>query len=177
MTMMKNVGNSNTQSRPKKNLIFTLGDERFGIPLSQVKEVIGQATMTPVPDVPRFFCGLINLRGRIISILELKTKLNLDSGSRASKRPCIIISEIEGLILGFRVDDVVEVIAISEEQVERNPTLIGSVEKQKYLNGVAKLGEGRLTLLLDLNRVLEVQELLQIQKLVESSSESLAASA
>lgn len=177
MTMMQNSAKLNNQSRAKKNLIFTLGEERFGIPLSQVKEVIGQATMTPVPDVPKFFCGLINLRGRIISILELKTKLNLDSSARASKRPCIIISEIEGLILGFRVDDVVEVVAISDEQVERHPTLIGSVEKQKYLNGVAKLGEGRLTLLLDLNRVLEVQELLQIQKLVEASLGADAVSA
>lgn len=141
-----------------KHLIFSLGIETFGIPLSQVKEVIGMTEITPIPNVPSFYKGIINLRGRIISVIDLKTKLSIPRRETDSKRPCILICEFGNIVLGSVVDDVNEVFGFEEAAIERSVDLQSAVSRE-YITGVAKNRNNGLTLLLDIAKVLNVAEL------------------
>ncbi len=145
-------------SRNKKFLVFNLGDDRFAIPLSQVKEVIGLTKITPLPDVPKYFKGLINLRGRIISTLDLRTKLGFANADAKVKKPCIVISEVSGALIGTIVDDVTEVIGIQDNDIERQLNITSTISRE-YITGVAKFENRPLTLLLDIAKVLNVGEL------------------
>lgn len=157
MSQMNDSGNSSKSTRSKKFLIFTLGEERFAIPLSQVKEVIGLPKITPVPDVPSYFRGLINLRGRIISALDLRDILSIPVNGGVSKKPCIIISELHGVVLGTIVDDVAEVLGIEESHIEHQLDIVSKVSRE-YITGVAKFENKPLTLLLDIGKVLNIEE-------------------
>jgi purine-binding chemotaxis protein CheW len=162
--------------RSKKFMIFTLSEERFAIPLSQVKEVIGLTTITPVPDVPAFFKGLINLRGRIISTLDLRMKLSLALPKVPSKRPCIIISELDGLILGAVVDDVVEVLGIESENIEKDLEISSSTSRG-YVTGVAKLPNTPLILMLDIAKVLNIDEYIQLKQQLKNQVSPITSAA
>lgn len=152
-----------TQTKKRKYLIFSLGEDQFAVPLSNIKEVIGLTELTPVPNMPAFFRGLLNLRGRVISVVDLKEKLSSMIKRENSNKPCIIISEVDGILLGAIVDDVVEVNGIDENQVQRDLDLASSISKS-YLLGAAKI-EGRpLTLLLDIGKVLDVEELKTVKE-------------
>lgn len=157
MAQSNETVNNSKASRSKKFLIFNLANERFAIPLFQVKEVVGLPKITPVPDMPSYFKGLINLRGRIISALELREILNISARDQDSKKPCIIISEIQGIVLGTIVDDVAEVIGIDEENIEHQLDIASKVSRD-YITGVAKFENKPLTLLLDIGKVLNIEE-------------------
>jgi purine-binding chemotaxis protein CheW len=144
--------------RAKKYLIFRLDEEQYAIPLSQVKEVIALCRITPVPQMPAFFKGLINLRGRVISTFDFREKLGLGRVRPASKRPCIIVTEISDFTLGAIVDDVCEVMGIDEARVERNLDIQSKVSRE-YVIGAARFESRPLILLLDIAKVLSVDEL------------------
>ncbi|MDD1783205.1 chemotaxis protein CheW [Enterovibrio sp. ZSDZ35] len=141
----------------QKNLIFSLDNEQYGIPLSSVKEVIGMVNVTPIPHVPLFFKGLLNLRGKIISVIDLRLKLGLKEKPYEAKKTSIIISDVNELTIGTIVDDVNEVVGFNEEQIEKNLDISNSI-KRDYIAGVAK-GPHNLVLLLDIHRVLDPDEL------------------
>ena len=144
-------------------MVFTLGDDRFATPLSQVKEVIALATITPLPDVPAYFKGLINLRGKIISTIDLRVKLGIRVKPTTTKKPSIIISEIDDVVIGAIVDDVIEVVGIDESQIERNLDISSKVSRE-YIAGVARSDTNPLTILLDIGKVLNVDELTSVRK-------------
>jgi purine-binding chemotaxis protein CheW len=155
----ENTPHQNSKTRhAKKNkfMIFSLGEHRFAISLSQVKEVIAMTDITRLPNVPGYFCGLINLRGQIISIIELAQKLEFN-GLAKSAKPCIIISEVSGMVLGFIVDDVLEVMGLEEEQVERNIDIQSKVSRD-HIAGVAKIDGRGLIIILDLVKTLGVED-------------------
>ncbi len=141
-----------------KHLIFSLGPESFGIPLSQVKEVIGMVEITPIPNVPPFFKGIINLRGHIISVIDLKTKLSIPRKEADSKKPCIVICKFNDIVIGSIVDDVTEVCGFEESAIERTIDIQSNVSRD-YVTGVAKIQGKGLTLLLEIGKVLNVNEL------------------
>ncbi|MGF1766773.1 chemotaxis protein CheW [Enterovibrio makurazakiensis] len=141
----------------QKNLVFSLEDEQYGIPLSSVKEVIGLVKVTPIPHVPPFFKGLINLRGRIISVIDLRLKLGLLEKEYEPKKTSIVISDVNDLTIGSIVDDVNEVVGFDEEQIERDLEISHSVRRD-YITGVAK-AKDNLVLLLDIHKVLDSEEL------------------
>lgn len=145
-----------------KYLIFTLGDEQFGIPLTQVKEINGLIEITSVPNVASYFKGVINLRGRIISVIDLKTKLGVTASRNANQKPCIIICEFGSIVLGGIVDDVCEVTGIDESLIERS---VDSklTNKHAYITGIAKHEQRGLVLLLDIAKVLDVQDYQMLQ--------------
>ncbi|WP_028022325.1 chemotaxis protein CheW [Enterovibrio calviensis] len=149
--------NTATKRVAQKNLVFSLADEQYGIPLSSVKEVIGLVKVTPIPHVPSFFKGLINLRGRIISVIDLRLKLGLEEKDYDPKRTSIVISDVNALMIGSIVDDVNEVVGFDEEQIERDLEISHSI-KRDYITGVAKAKEN-LVLLLDINKVLDPDDL------------------
>lgn len=146
-----------------KHLIFELDNMVFGIPLSQVKEIIGMANITAIPDAPGFFRGIINLRGQVISVIDLKTKLAVGKRDSSSKKPCIIICEFGDIMLGSIVDDVVEVHGFEECDIEHSVDIQSSVSRE-YITGVAKDKNRGLILLLDVGKVLNVQELETLRK-------------
>lgn len=152
----------------QKNLIFSLEQEQYGIPLSTVKEVIGLTSITPLPHMPSFFKGLINLRGKIISVIDLRLKLGLPSGEIEPKKTSIIITDVNELTIGTIVDDVQEVVGFSVEQVETELDIANS-EQREYVTGVAKSSENKLVLLLDIRKVLNAEELELIKRETEAS--------
>jgi purine-binding chemotaxis protein CheW len=160
---------SNKGARKNKHLIFSLGELKFGIPLSQVKEIIGMMNITQIPDAPPFFRGIINLRGRVISVVDLKAKLALEKKSTDSKKPCILICEWGKTVLGSVVDDIVEVQGYEEHEIEHSIDIQDCLSRE-YITGVAKQREQDMVLLLDLARVLKVEELGHIVERAEEKA-------
>ncbi len=150
-------------TKNKKFLTFSLADEKYGIPLSTVKEVIGMVDITPVPHVPNFFKGLINLRGKIISIIDLRIKLGLPKTDMVPKKTTIVITEIDDLTLGAIVDDVQEVVGFEKDQVENSIDVQSKVSRE-FVTGVAKTNTKKLILLLDIGKTLSVSDLALIKK-------------
>lgn len=146
----------------RKYLIFLLNDERYSIPLSKVKEVIRMPQISPLPQVPRFFKGLINLRGQIISVIDLRSKLAMPEGAYDPKRTSIIITEAQDLVIGAIVDDVTEVHGFEETNIEYNLDIPAHIRRD-YVSGVARAENGSLILILDVDRVVSPEELRQLQ--------------
>lgn len=98
--------------KKRKYLIFNLSGSVYGAPLSDVKEVIGLPKCVPVPNSPEYFIGLINLRGQVISAIDLKKKHSVPNPSASVKRPAVILTEISSIAVGCVVDSVQEVLSI-----------------------------------------------------------------
>ena len=108
----------------QKLLTFSLGKEEYGVSILKVKELIGMMDITPVPKTPEFIKGVINLRGKIIPVMDLRIKFSMDAQDY-DERTCIIVVEIvikgSQKLLGVVVDSVSEVVTISDEQIEPPP--------------------------------------------------------
>jgi purine-binding chemotaxis protein CheW len=142
-----------------KYLTFTLGQEEYGIGILKVREIIGILEITTVPRTPEHIKGVINLRGKVIPVISLRSKFGI-AEEEYTDRTCIIVVEILGsggsIPIGIIVDSVSEVLNISGEDIEPTPNL-GSALNTDYLLGLAKV-KGRVQILLDIDRVLASDE-------------------
>ncbi|MBF0313420.1 MAG: purine-binding chemotaxis protein CheW [Oligoflexia bacterium] len=154
--------------KKNKHLIFKLHEERFGIPLLLVKEVIALTSITAIPHVPEFFKGLINLRGKIISVIDMRSKFILPITVYDPRKTCIIISEVKDFTLGMVVDDVLEVAGFESHQIENNIN-IDSETGNQCIVGVAKTTDKKLTLLVDLEKALDIDVLKKLREKIDSS--------
>lgn len=136
-------------------VIFHLNKETFGIDIAKVWEIITPQTVTKVPHSSSFIEGIINLRGKVIPVIDLRKRFGLSSDEH-NRSERIVIIEIAGNTLGMTVDGVSEVLLINSEMIESPPSMISEVDAD-YLEGVAKLEE-RLIILLNLDKVLTQQE-------------------
>jgi purine-binding chemotaxis protein CheW len=138
-----------------KYLTFGLGQEEYGIGILKIKEIIGMMPINELPQTPPFIKGVINLRGKVIPITDLRMKFGLESMDYTD-RTCIIVVEMEkdsqSLIMGLVVDAVSEVANIKNEEIETTPHL-GVQEQIDFVQGMAKLDSG-VKILLDIDRVL-----------------------
>lgn len=134
---------------------FNIGQEEFGVDILKVQEINKMSQITKVPNAPPFVEGIINLRGKVIPIIDLRTRLGMDK-KEFDKNTRIIVVELDGRTIGFIVDAVSEVLRISKDITEQPPGLVAGVD-QKYITAVAKL-EDRLLILLDLDEVFSSQE-------------------
>ncbi len=134
---------------------FHVGDEEFGVEILKVQEIIRMMGITRVPRAPDFVEGVINLRGRVIPIIDLRKRFGMSSREH-DKHTRIIVVEINNVIVGFIVDSVSEVLRIPKDTVEEPPAIISGIESD-YFSGVGKL-EDRLLILLDLDRLLSKGE-------------------
>ena len=141
---------------------FALGREEYGVDIAQVQEINRMVTITRVPQAPPFMEGVINLRGRLIPIIDLRTRFGMQSSER-TKNTRIVVTEIGSKRLGMIVDSVSEVLRIPVEQIEDAPDLVAGVDTE-YIRGVGKLDD-RLIILLDLGRVISADEKTELQKL------------
>ncbi len=129
---------------------FTLGEEEYAVDILKVQEINKMKEITRVPNAPFFMEGVINLRGKVIPVINLRNKFGLMSkeNDEASR---IMIMDIQGIIMGLVVDSVSEVLRIPSSIVEPTPPLSSDISSE-YLQGIAKLDE-RLIILLDMNRL------------------------
>ncbi|MDM8525062.1 chemotaxis protein CheW [Desulfococcaceae bacterium HSG8] len=153
------------EERDGKYLTFTLADEEYGIGILKIKEIIGMMPVTAVPQTPDFVKGVINLRGKVIPVMDLRLRFGMESIDY-TERTCIIVVEITGetgnVMIGIVVDTVSEVLNIRKEDIE-DPPAFGTQLDTDYILGMAKT-EGAVKILLDIDRVLKSDEIRFIEK-------------
>lgn len=147
----------------RKFLVFSLDDKRYGIPLSLIKEVIAVVDITPIPQVAVYYRGMINLRGQVISVIDLRLKLGLKDRPVDPKKTSILISHVGDIQLGAIVDEVIEVVAYEESQIDLEARPSGD-RNHDGVYGVAKEANGSLTLLLDLKLALANTEFITVRE-------------
>ena len=147
-------------NREGKYLTFTLAEEEYGIGILKVKEIIGIMGITTVPQTPDYVKGVINLRGKVIPVVDLRLKFGMEA-MEYTERTCIIVVEIEEdkrkIQMGIVVDAVSEVMNIKAGDIEDTPNF-GSRLNTEYILGMAKIG-GKVKILLDIGQVLSDSEL------------------
>ncbi len=145
--------------REGKYLTFTLAEEEYGIGILKIKEIIGMMPITSVPQTPDFVKGVINLRGKVIPILDLRLRFGMEE-MEYTERTCIIVVEIQShtgtIMIGIVVDSVSEVLNIKGDDIEDTPAF-GKKLNTEYILGMAKM-EGGVKILLDIDRVLSTDE-------------------
>jgi purine-binding chemotaxis protein CheW len=155
------------EERAGKYLIFRLGSEEFGTRVIKVREIMGIQDVTPVPHTPVFVKGVINLRGKVIPVIDLRLKFGLPSAEYTS-RTCIIVVRTQlgedQLMMGIVVDEVAEVLNLVASDIEDTPDFGPGVETP-YLLGMAKVKD-KVKILLDIDQVLNSQELLGLNSLM-----------
>ncbi|MFO7818425.1 MAG: chemotaxis protein CheW [Thermodesulfobacteriota bacterium] len=140
---------------------FSIGEEEFGVEILKVQEINRMMEITRVPKAPDFVEGVINLRGRVIPVIDLRKRFGLQSRVH-DKDTRIIVIEINKMIVGFVVDAVSEVLRIPADTVEPPPPVVAGLDSE-YISGVGKL-EDRLLILLDLDSLLTRQEKSQLSQ-------------
>jgi purine-binding chemotaxis protein CheW len=135
---------------------FMVGRESFGVEIGMVQEIVTLPEITRVPETPDFLEGIINLRGKIVSVIDLRKKLKFDGAGR-NKKNRILVTEIGGKIVGLIVDEVSEVLRLSPDNIEPPPEMVNS-NGARCITGIGKL-EDRIILLLDLAKVLSTDEI------------------
>ena len=127
----------------------------YGVPITQVQEIITMTRPTQLPQAPDFVEGIINLRGKIIPIIDLKKRFHMGTSDITNDTRSVVV-EVEGQTVGIIVDEVSEVLRLANSDIEPAPAIIGGITAE-YLTGVGKI-EGRLLILLDMNKILTDQE-------------------
>lgn len=138
-------------------VVFKLGSEEFGVEIRNVQEIIRMTNITKIPQASDYVKGVINLRGKIIVVIDLNVILGM-AGKEHDGDTRIIVSDVGDTVMGFVVDSVSEVIRLPEKNIEPAPSVIANRIGTEYLRGVGKIDD-RLLLLLRLNKVLGADEL------------------
>ena len=142
---------------------FAISDEDYGVDIQTVKEVIRHREITRLPKAPAFVKGVINLRGDIIPIIDLRERFGMEQQEYTNMTRVIVV-EVEGRSVGMVVDSVSHVIRIEEGQIEPPPPCVGK-KSEEYIRGVGKVDE-KLIVLLHITRILTAEEKVEIDKLV-----------
>ncbi|MBO9598859.1 MAG: chemotaxis protein CheW [Cohnella sp.] len=148
-----------------KVIVFTLANEEYGIEVDKVRTIERLMPITRVPKTPDFVKGVINLRGVVIPVIDLRGRFGL-AESELGENSRIIIVAANDLEVGFIVDSANDVLDLMSDTIENPPEIVGGV-KAKYLSGVAKIGDNRLLILLNLSEVLNRGEIVQLEQLGE----------
>lgn len=135
-------------------LAFSLGEEEYAIPLLRVREVIAQPEVTPIPQTPNYFLGVINLRGQVITVLDLRTKLSIKPLNGPEK--AVIICDLNSISLGLVVDSINSVIAPKENDIAERPD-IRNQKAMEYITSVYKKENG-MVLLLDISKLFSFED-------------------
>lgn len=171
----KSVAELAADSAPQQYLTFTLGGEMFAVAILNVKEIIEYGTVTEIPMMPGFIRGVINLRGAVVPVIDLSCRFGGKS-SQVARRTCIVIVELEQddqkHDIGVMVDAVSEVLEIPRSDIEPPPSF-GAKIRTDFISGMGKVG-GKFVIILDVARVLSVEEIAMLTQIGESSTSEAA---
>ncbi|MBF0353340.1 MAG: purine-binding chemotaxis protein CheW [SAR324 cluster bacterium] len=144
-----------------KLLTFQLGNQEYGIQILQAREVVGLMRIDPVPQTPSFMKGVINLRGKIIPVIDLRSKFGMPQ-IEPGKENCIVVVDMQGKLTGVIVDLLVGVLTVEPDDFEHTPEL-GSNIHAEFITGMVKL-ESRIVIVLNMETILSNEDLRQIHK-------------
>jgi len=147
--------NQEEDTQKGRFLTFKLGEESFGLEIKYVTEIVGIQPITKIPEVPNYVKGIINLRGKVISVIDVRIKFQKEP-VEYDERTCIIVIDIEDMSIGLIVDNVSEVITIKDEDIVPPPSYKTGFQNE-YIKGVGKYKDG-VKLLLDSNKLLTNEE-------------------
>ncbi len=150
-----------------KYLLFHLGNEEYGIDIAQVTTIEELQKITEIPDMPEYVKGVINLRGKVIPVMDLRLKFGMEERVY-DDRTCIIIVEIRDTTLGLIVDTVSEVHDINKDNIEPPPPFKSENDSEKYIAGLAKIGD-EVKILLDAEKIIQDKERIKLAKPTEES--------
>ncbi|MEJ2614609.1 MAG: chemotaxis protein CheW [Ignavibacteriaceae bacterium] len=139
---------------------FNIGKEEFGVDILNVQEINRMTHITKVPNAPHFVEGVINLRGRVIPVIDLRLKLKIEK-KEYDKNTRIIVVEVENKTIGFIVDSVNEVLRIPANLTEAPPDMVAGIESE-YIKSVGKL-EDRLLILIDIQKIIQINEMKKLE--------------
>jgi purine-binding chemotaxis protein CheW len=145
---------------------FRVGRETFGVPIELVLEIVRVPEITSVPDSPDYIEGVINLRGKIVSIIDLRKRFQERDIVNNDRKNRILVAEIDGKMIGLIVDSASEVLKLPASEVEPPPNVFSN-DDLNYVTGVGKL-HGRLIILINLSKILQRGELRRIGELAEA---------
>ncbi len=146
-----------------KVIVFKLGSEEYGIEVEKVQTIERMMPITRVPKTYSFIKGVINLRGVVIPVIDLRGRFGIEEGEHTDQTRVIIVS-VNDMEVGFIVDSANDVIDLNRDSIDTPPDVVGGI-KAKYLDGVAKIGEDRLLIMLNLSEVLNKGEIVHLESL------------
>ncbi len=157
MTAEREMQKENHEKKEdRKILVFSLANEELGLDISYVREVLRPQAIYPIPKAPTFIEGVINLRGHIIALIDLRKRLNAGQVEDDSKKR-IIVCRINKAIVGLTVNTLKEIVALSEEEIRPTPEVVSMQMETDVLSGIAMVGS-RVIPILDLERILTRKE-------------------
>lgn len=148
-----------------KVVVFTLANEEYGVEVDKVQTIERMQPLTRVPKTPPFVKGVINLRGVVIPVIDLRGRFGIKE-TEYTDDTRIIIAAMKDIQVGLIVDSANDVIDINENAIDDPPEVVGGI-KAKYLRGMAKIGDQRLLVLINLTEVLNKQEIVQLENIEE----------
>ena len=154
-----------TKSHEGKYLTFVLGTEEYGIEILKVREIIGMMDITNVPQTPDYMKGVINLRGKVIPVIDLRLKFAMTE-LKHTQETCTIVVEVNGSLVGIIVDTVSEVVDIGGEAVEDTPAFGQGIDTD-FIIGLGKVNE-KIIILLDIEQVMSTEELEIAEQMAEN---------
>ncbi len=154
-----------TKSHEGKYLTFVIGTEEYGIEILKVREIIGMMDITNVPRTPDYLKGVINLRGRVIPVIDLRLKFAM-SELKHTQETCTIVVEVNGRLIGIIVDTVSEVVNIDGENVEDTPAFGQGIDTD-FIIGLGKVHE-KIIILIDIEQVMSSEELEMVDQMAEN---------
>ena len=158
--------------RAGKYLTFFLASEEYGVEILKVQEIIGRMPITPVPLTSKYIRGVINLRGKIHPIMDLKVKFGMDQ-TQITDETGIIVIKTSTLMMGILVDKVSEVVTIASGDIEDTPSF-GADVNPEYLLGIGKTG-GKIRMLLDIDKVINASEIINLKKATDGENKETGA--
>ncbi|SCW42599.1 purine-binding chemotaxis protein CheW [Paenibacillus tianmuensis] len=148
-----------------KVIVFALGREEYGVEVEKVRTIERMQPMTRVPKTPEFVKGVINLRGVVTPVIDLRGRFGFPETEYTDNSRIIIVA-VGDIEVGLIVDSANDVIDVDSDHIEDPPEIVGGI-KAKYLHGIAKIGESRLLVLLNLKEVLSKSEIVQLENVEE----------
>jgi purine-binding chemotaxis protein CheW len=160
------------EQKPKEYqlVVFTIGDEEFGVDISQVREIVRLVPITYLPKSPVFIEGVVNLRGQVLAVIDLAKRLGLAAQPRGDATRIIVV-EVGDNSFGMIVSAVSEVLRLSSGSIDEVPSLVDTEVPEHYIKGVGKLKD-RLLVLLDLNRILTAEEFQHVEHSVKAAAKN-----
>ena len=161
--LMDLIDDDDEDTQANKYLIFDLGEESFGIEIKYITEIISFQKITELPDMPEFIKGVINLRGKVIPIIDVRTRFKLDKTDHTD-RTSIVIVQVGEKDIGLIVDTVAEILEILEENIDPPPHFKSAADRNRYIKGLGKV-KGEVKILLDIEKLLYEEEMKELESI------------